>query len=300
MIKLGIVDFDTSHAVEFTKRLNHVDVPEEQWVEGARVVMGWPGESAIAPAEVIRERTEILRKYGVEIVDDPREMIGKVDGVLIEAVDGSVHLERARPFLEAGVPTFVDKPFACSLKDAIEMAELARKRGVPIFSSSSLRYALEVVEVKEKADEFGEVLGAHAWSPAPTHPRNPGLFHYGIHGVETLYALMGPGCESLRCTYTEDAEVVVGRWRDGRIGTMRGTRKGPHAYGFTVWCEKKVHSASINTAYIYRELLKRVVKMFRTGKAPLEIEETLEIVAFIEAALRSAQKGGEEVRLEMV
>jgi len=123
---------------------------------------------------VIRERAEILRKYGVKIADDPREMIGKIDGVLIEAVDGSVHLERARPFLEAGIPTFVDKPFACSLKDAMEMAELARRKDVPIFSSSSLRYALEVVEVREKAEEFGEVLGAHAWSPAPTHPRNPG------------------------------------------------------------------------------------------------------------------------------
>ena len=292
MIKLGIVDFDTSHSVEFTKRLNHIDVPEEQWVEGARVTMGWPGESAIAPAEVIKERTEILRKYGVEIVDDPKEMIGKVDGVLIEAVDGSVHLERARPFLEAGVPMFVDKPFACSLKDAVEMAELARKKDVPIFSSSSLRYALEVVEVEEKADEFGKVLGAHAWSPAPTHPRNPGLFHYGIHGVETLYALMGRGCESLRCIHTDDAEVVVGKWRDGRIGVVRGTRKGPHAYGFTVWCERRVHSASINVAYIYRELLKRIVEMFRTGKPPLDIEETLEIVAFIESALESANRGG--------
>lgn len=297
MIKLGIIDFDTSHSVEFTKILNHVDAPEEQWVEGARVVMGWPGESAIAPAEVIRERAEILRRYGVKVVDDPKGMIGKVDGVLIEAVDGSVHLERARPFLEAGVPMFVDKPFACSLKDALEMAELAEEKGIPLFSSSSLRYALEVVEVKEKAEEFGQVLGAHAWSPAPTHPRNPGLFHYGIHGVETLYALMGGGCERLRCIHAEDAEVVVGRWRDGRLGTVRGTRKGSYAYGFTVWCEKKVHSASINTAYIYRELLKRIVEMFQTGKPPLDIKETLEIVAFIEAALESAKRGGEEMEV---
>lgn len=98
----------------------------------------------------------------------------------------------------------------------------------------------------------------------------------------------------------DDAEVVVGRWRDGRIGTVRGTRRGPHAYGFTVWCEKKVHSASINVAYIYRELLRRIVEMFRTGRPPLDIEETLEIVAFIEAALESAQRGGEEVRLGRV
>jgi len=61
-----------------------------------------------------------------------------------------------------------------------------------------------------------------------------------------------------------------------------------------------VHSASINVAYIYRELFRRIVEMFRTGRPPLDIEETLEIVAFIEAALESAQRGGEEVRLGRV
>ncbi len=297
MLRLGIVDLDSSHSVEFTKRLNHVDIAEEQWVEGAKVVMAWAGPSAITDQKTIEERAKILAGYGVKLVDNPEEMIGKVDGVLIESVDGSVHLERARPFLEAGIPLFVDKPFACSLAEAEEMANLAKRKGIPIFSSSSLRYALEVVEVKERAEEFGSILGAHAWSPAPTHPRNPGLFHYGIHGVETLYALMGRGCEALRCVHTYDAEVVVGRWGDGRIGVVRGTRKGPHAYGFTAWCEREIHSTSINTAYIYRELLKRIIEMFQTERPPLDIEETLEIVAFIESAMKSARHGGEEVKV---
>ena len=122
MIRLGIVDFDSSHSVEFAKRLNHRIAPEEQWVEGAEIVAGCVLPSAIAEQSridgFVRTFTEEL---GLPLVDRPEDLLGKIDGVLIEAVDGSVHLERARPFLEAGLPTFVDKPFACSVADAREM-----------------------------------------------------------------------------------------------------------------------------------------------------------------------------------
>src|SRR5438270_6736312 len=146
MLRLGIVDFDSSHAVEFTKRLNHQSCPEEQFVEGARIVLGCSLPSAITPAETVDRYVRIFRdELGVPVADRPEEMLGKIDGVLIEAVDGSVHLERARPFLQAGVPTFVDKPFATSLAAARELAHLAASHGAPLFSSSSLRYAPEVV-----------------------------------------------------------------------------------------------------------------------------------------------------------
>lgn len=296
MIRLGVVDFDTSHVVAFTQRLNHLDVGENQWVEGAEVVMGCPGTSLMSP-ERIPGFTEQLKSYGVPLVDDPTEMIGQIDGVLIESADGSVHYERAKPFLEAGVPMFIDKPFTCSLEHAKAIAELAEKNNVPVFSSSSLRYAVEVQEIQEKQDQFGEVLGADAYSPGPVHPRNPGLFNYGIHGLETLYALMGPGCISVWAVSTEGVDVVTGAWKDGRIGTVRATRAGAHSYGFTVFCEKKVVPASINAGFIYRELLKRIVRMFETGEPPIDIRETLEIVAFIEAATASAKRDGERVPL---
>jgi virulence factor len=296
MIRLGIVDFDTSHVVAFTQRLNHVEASEEQWVEGAQVAMGCPGTSLMSP-ERITGYTEKLKSYGVPLVDDPTEMIGQIDGVLIESVDGSVHYERAKPFLEAGVPVFIDKPFTCSLEHAKAIAELAEKNNVLVFSSSSLRYAVEVQEIQEKQNELGKVVGADAYSPGSLHPRNPGLFNYGIHGLETLYALMGPGCTSVWAVSTDGVDVVTGAWKDDRMGTLRATRAGAHSYGFTAFCEKKVVPASINAGLIYRELLKRIVRMFETGKPPIDIRETLEIVAFIEAAMVSAKQGGERVPL---
>ena len=212
--------------------------------------------------------------------------------ICIESVDGSVHLERSRPFLEAGVPLYIDKPFACSLTEAKEIVSLAQKKGLPMFSTSSLRYGLEVVELQEQLDETGAVVGVDAFSPASLHPRNPGLYHYGIHGVEVVFALMGKGCREVSCVSTEGVDLVTGRWEDGRVGSMRGTRAGAHSYGFTAFCEKKVIQTSINAGYIYRELLKRMVKMFETGENPVDIQETLELIAFIEAARVSAENGG--------
>jgi len=296
MIKLGIVDFDTSHVVAFTQRLNHIEAGEDQWIEGAKIVMGCPGTSIISP-ERVPGFTEQLKSYGVPLVDEPTEMIGKIDGVLIESVDGSVHYDRAKPFLEAGVPMFIDKPLTCSLEHAKAIAELAEKNNVTVFSSSSLRYGVEVQEVQDKAGEYGKVIGADAYSPGPVHPRNPSLFHYGIHGLETLYALMGTGCRSVQAVSTEGVDVVTGRWDDGRVGTVRATRAGAHSYGFTAFCEKKVVSSAINAGMIYRELLTRIVKMFETGKSPVDIRETLEIIAFIEATMTSTERDGEQVPL---
>lgn len=296
MIRLGIVDFDTSHVVAFTQRLNHLEASEDQWVDGAKIVVGCPGTSLMSP-ERIQGFTEQMESYGVPLVEDPTEMIGQIDGALIESVDGSVHYDRAKPFLEAGIPMFIDKPFACSLEHAKAIAELAEKNNVPVFSASSLRYGVEVQELLEKQDEVGKVVGADAYSPGSVHPRNPGLFNYGIHGLETLYALMGTGCTEVWAVSTEGADVITGAWNDGRIGTLRATREGAHSYGFTAFCEKKVVNTSINAGFIYSELLKQIVKFFETGKSPVDIREMLEIIAFIEATATSVRQNGERTSL---
>jgi virulence factor len=301
MIRVGIVDFDTSHVVEFTRRLHHVGIAEEQWMDGARVVLGCPGASAILAAERVAEYARVVREeLGVPLVERPEEMIGQIDAVLIESVDGSVHAERARPFLAAGIPTFIDKPFTCSLAEARQLARLAKEKNVPLFSSSSLRYAPEVTSLAARQGETGAILGVDIYTPGSTHPRNPGLFHYGVHGVEPLYALMGPGCEAVTAVSVEGADVVTGRWRDGRLGTVRAIRAGRSGFGLTAFCERSIETTTIGTGTIYRELLGRIVAMFQSGRPPVPIEESLEIVAFMEAGLQSAQSGGAPVSLRSI
>ncbi|MEM2885857.1 MAG: Gfo/Idh/MocA family oxidoreductase, partial [Thermoproteota archaeon] len=145
MIRLGIVGLDTSHAGEFTKRFNHVGVEEEQWVDGAKVVAACAGESKIKSMEEIEAEAKIMaERFGVELVNRPEDMLGKIDAVLIESQEGSSHFTYAKPFIMQGMPKLVDKPFACSLAEAKAMSRLAVKKKAPLFSSSSLRYALEI------------------------------------------------------------------------------------------------------------------------------------------------------------
>ena len=248
MLKFGILDFDTSHAVEFTKRLNHRDIDKDQWVDGGRVVIGCPGESKLSP-ERIPGFTEAMKKLEVPLVEKPADLIGKVDVMLIEAVDGSVHYERAKPFLEAGIPCFVDKPFTCSVADARKIVDLAAKKKLPLFSSSSLRFAPELIEYIADG-KHGKVLGAVAWGPASLHERNPGLFTTDPRG-RMLYTL-GP---RLRVDDEhKDVDVVTGHGRTA--ASRRSAARAGKACGRGRVRGEVNAKPSIGAKFIYRELLK--------------------------------------------
>ena len=294
-VRLGIVDCDTSHVVAFTQRLNHVGIAEDQWVDGAQVVAAVPLPSLVSP-ERVGPFAEQLRGYGVQIVERPEALLGSIDAVLIESVDGSVHRERALPFVEAGLPVWIDKPFTCSTDDARALVDAAARRGVPLLSASALRYDLPVQDVQARRDEVGRVLGVDAFTPASVHPRNPGFFHYAVHGEEMVYALMGPGCRRVRCVHQEGVDVAVGEWADGRLATVRGTRQGSYGLGFTAFCEKGAVSQT-SSKYYYRELLTRVVTLFQARTSPVSDEELVEVVAFQEAANASMERGGEAMAL---
>jgi hypothetical protein len=305
MIRLGAIDFDTSHVVEFAKRLLHKDIDKTQWVEGATLVLACPGSSQMSP-ERIPGHKEALVKLGVPLVDKPTDLIGKVDGVLIHSLEGGAHLERARPFLEAGLPCFIDKPFTCSVADARKIAALSKKHKAPVFTSSSLRYAPELVSFLSETAKHGKILGALSYGPAhlfaqkaDAPARNPGLFHYGIHPAEVLYTLMGPGCLRVTCTHEKEVDVVTGHWKDGRVATLRGLRSGAqNEYGFLAFTDKTNQHVKIRTTFIYRELLKQVVRFFQTGKSPVPLEESIELMGFLEAALRSGANHGAGEKVE--
>lgn len=299
MLRLGIVDFDSSHSIEFTRRFNHVGVDADQRVHGARIVLGCPGTSGMSP-ERIPGFTKQIQDCGVELVQRPEEMIGRIDAALVLSLCGAAHLPGARPFLEAGIPAYIDKPFACSLADARDMLQLAERFEVTLYHSSALAFCGEVLDLKTRAAQFGEVLGAISYGPAKRAEGNPGLFHYGVHAVALLFAVLGPGCESVCTTWTDGAEVVTGRWRDGRIGTLRGNRRGHTAYGFTAFCERGVLSEGASTRFAYRNLCGSIVDAFASGQPPVSHEQNLEEVCFVLAALESERRDGAVVALDSI
>lgn len=299
-IKVGIIGTDTSHVTAFTKLLNDKNDPNH--VPGARVVAAFKGGSPDVESSrtrVDKFAAELQEKWGVEMVGSIEELCRKVDAVLLESVDGRPHLNQVRPVLKAGKRVFIDKPFAASFADAREIARLSKETGAPFFSSSSLRYAADVQAIKQ-SDKHGGITGAFTYGPAPTESHHPDLFWYGIHAVEMLYTLMGAGCESVTRTTTDGADAVVGKWRDGRIGTMRGIRAGKQDYGAVAFGMKSTLATPLPMKTDYRPLLVEIVKFFQTGAAPIQPEETLELMAFMEAADLSKARGGAPVMLKEV
>jgi len=294
--KIGIIGLDTSHSTAFTKAINSPDARPE--FAGFRVVAAYPrGSSEIKSSyERIPGYIEEVKKYGVEIVNSIDELISKVDYVLLETNDGRLHLEQVIPVFKAGKRVFIDKPVAASLEHAIAIFNAADYYEVPVFSSSSLRYITGASEVAE--GKIGKVTGAEAFSPCTLEKTHPDLFWYGIHGVETLFTVMGTGCRRVTRISTPDTDVAVGVWSDNRIGTFRGTRSGKGGYGGTAYGENG--NLTLGPYAGYDPLLVKILEFFRTGVEPVKREETLEIFAFMQAADVSKKKGGIPVELEKV
>jgi predicted dehydrogenase len=293
-IRLGIIGTDTSHVPALAKLLN--DPRSDGHVPGARIVAAYKGGSKDLDVSINRVEnfaTEIHTKYGVELVADIPTLLSKVDGVLLTSVDGRVHLEQARQVIAAHKPLFIDKPLATTLEDAREIARLAKEAHVPWFSSSSLRYGSIAAAAK-----FPDTQGATTWGPGPFQPHHYlDLSWYGIHALELLYTIMGPGCQTVTRSSSPGADVVVGLWKDGRIGTVRALRPS-RGYGAVVFRSKEVaESHSSSTTDAERTLTVEIVKFFEAGRPPVPNEETLEIFAFLDAAQRSKEQDGRPVSL---
>jgi predicted dehydrogenase len=298
-IRVGIIGTDTSHVIEFTRIFNDSSDPEH--VPGVRVVAAYKGGSADVESSrtrVDKYAAELRDKWKIEIVDSIPKLCSMVDGVLLESVDGRPHLNQAKPVIAAGKPLFIDKPLAASYQDAKEIARLASQAGVPFFSSSSLRYWAETQRLKNPQN-LGRILGYSVYGPSPTEPHHPDLMWYGIHAVEMLFTLMGTGCESVTRMSSDDQDVVIGKWKGGRLGVMRGFRSGLYAYGITAFTDKAVLKSDPQP-FSYRPLLVEIAKFMRTRVPPVSADETLEIFAFMQAAEISKAEGGAEVPLRRV
>jgi GFO/IDH/MocA oxidoreductase family protein len=300
-VRVGIIGLDTSHSVEFTRILNARGADASGVQVGAaayRVTHAYPyGSRTIASSNSrIPRYVEAVRTRGVAIVDSIAALLDEVDAVLLETNDGRLHLTQALQVFEAGKSVFVDKPLAASLVDVLGIVDAAADEGVPMFSSSPLRFAPATVDIAE--GRIGRVLGADTYSPAKLEPTHPDLFWYGIHGVESLFTVMGTGCRHVRRIYQDGTEVVVGEWMDGRIGTFRGTRTGRDLYGGTAFGEDGV--AHLGGSDGYEPLVRAIVRFFDSGQPPVSAEETVEIYAFMQAAQVSGERGGESVDLAEV
>ncbi|MEK0450843.1 MAG: hypothetical protein RL088_3111 [Verrucomicrobiota bacterium] len=297
-IRIGLVGCDTSHATAFTQILN--DPAAKNHVAGAKVVAAVKASSPDIESSFNRVEgyiKELQEKWGVKIYDSIEAMCADVDAVLIESVDGRPHLAQARPVIAAKKPLFIDKPLAGSLADAREIARLAKESGVPVWTGSAYRWYGSMRTMM--ATDIGEIRGAISYGPAHLEQSHPDFYWYGVHPTEALYTALGKGCESVTRTKTADTDVVVGLWSGGRTGTLVGLRTKSLPNKVTIFGSKGFAEQKSGD-HDYAPLVAEIVKFIQTGKAPVEMEETLEMFAFMSAADESAKRGGAPVKLSEV
>jgi hypothetical protein len=290
-LRAGIIGTDTSHVPQFTKIFNS----HPEWK--IKVVAAFKGGSPDLPTSANRVEgfAKTIQEYGVELVDSIEALLPKVDVVLLESVDGRPHLAQVTPVLKAKKRVFIDKPLAASLEDARKIAELSKQTGTPFFSSSSSRFHPDLARLRKDAGvgKVTQVKATYVLNPIEFHPD---LFYYGIHGVEALYAVMGPGCVSLTRTIAPGADVSTCKWKDGRTGVYHGIPKAdPKLPMITVTGESGTATTSGSGGY--EGLVLAIAEFFHTGRSPVDPRETLEIFEFMTAAQVSKERNSTDVAL---
>jgi len=293
-ISVGIIGLSV-HSADFTEILNAAD-PNAKGYNSKVVAIYHPKGNADVEfsEERLQNFSERIIKRGVSTVNSIAEVIERSDVVMLLTNDGRPHLEQVLPVLKAGKPVYIDKPLAENLENVLKIFHEANHYGVKVFSSSALRYGTQNTSIKE-GEWVGKLMGAQTYGPAPLQKAHVDLFWDGIHGIESLYSVMGTGCQTVSRTSTKGTDMVVGKWPGDKLGYFRGIREGKSGFGGTVFGADGIKS--IGKFEGYQRLVSAIDNFFLTGKLPVDPEETIEIYAFMEAADESKRQGGRSIKI---
>lgn len=287
-MNLGVIGADSSHLPEFAGRIGALHADGQTpcrvtacYTDGAH---DWPNQDDVS---AWRDTSVGL---GVEFVGSMEELLDAVDGVLVLAVSGDRHLGFAAPALERGMPTYIDKPLACTLEDARTIAALAGSGGARCYSASSLRFAGELEALPR--EELGEIVAIDAFGPGELNDGAPGLLHYGVHTIEMVDAIWGPGVARVSAIETPDRHLVDLAYADGRYARLRLDRTGAYEFGASVHGTTGVHQFRVDFGPVYDRLVRGMVGFFEGGAAPAELSSIVENVAVMVAGNRSIEREG--------
>lgn len=293
ILKAGMVGLDTSHCRAFIEGLHDLNNPYHiPGVQVTGVYVGGSEQFSFSRERVKDFSAEIDSRFHIPTYESIPELVQEVDCLFLTSVDGRQHLEQFNQ-MAVGKPVYIDKPFAVSTADASAIIKLAAATGTPVLSSSALRFAEGISEL---AQSRTEILACEAYGPAPILPDYPGYFWYGIHSAEILFLLLGVGCQSVRTITTDKMDVIQGIWQDGRSGLVLGTRFEGYEFGCLVHTSRGARlGIAQNTPPYHACLLREIVRFFQSGQSPVDIRETYQIVAFLEAANQSKAENGAPV-----
>ena len=275
---IGVIGAENSHTVNFGKVFNI-----EKQFPGVELKYVW-GETAEF-AKNASEKGKIP-----EIVKYPEEMLGKIDALIVDHRHPKYHLEAAQPFVEKGIPTFIDKPFCYRLNEGIEFLKIARKYKTPVTSFSTIAHSLRTFNIKEKIPELGEIKDIVCYGPADINSQYGGIFFYGVHLVQPLMYIFGNDVKRVKITKNGSYGSAALVFENGLFVTLVFKSL---SYGWNIFADTKKGVIELKSEIEEPTPSKAnsdIVTMFKTGKEPRTHESILSCVAVLEALEKSVEK----------
>jgi len=276
-IRIGIIGAENSHTVGYGKMFNI-----DKKFPGIEVKYVWGETEAFAKAA--------MEKGGIpEMVKDPKQMLGKIDALIVDHRHAKFHLEAARPFIEARIPTFIDKPFCYRVEEGKKFLALARQAGTPVTSYSGVAHSANTLNIKKQVEALGPINHVVSYGPVDIHSVYGGVFFYGVHLVEPLMYIFGEDIVKARVTRNNDNATADLAFASGMLATLIFLNQ---TYKFEMYAEAKSGIIPLKAAEEEEEPGKAyqdMVAMFRTGKEPRSHESILKGIAVLEALERSVE-----------
>lgn len=288
MLKIGIVGSDNSHAIAYSKLTNIDRIVGDR----AQVVGLWGAEP---------ERTKEVSEKGQIplIVEKPEDLIGKVDAILVVDRHGDLHLPHALPFLEAGIPVYVDKPLTISLGDAVQLFETSRTNNALMTSYSSLRYAAAIDDLASSLEGLGQIHAGHMTGPCDFGSEYGGPFFYATHVLEMALRLLGDEVATVRAVRSGSTVVVTLTWANGPVLTISYLAGAAYHFHVTLFGAKgMVAEEVLGGDATYAAGLKAFLAAVESGQAPLTFEQMLRPIAIVHAIQHSLDRDGVAVEVQ--
>jgi predicted dehydrogenase len=289
MIRIGILGTDNSHSIAFSRLFNVKG--EEHHIPGAKVV-------AIFGPDAARNKEVAEQGEVPTIVKRPTDMLGMIDAAIVDFRHGGLHYKYAEPFIAAGLPTFIDKPFAVSVAHAKKMVDLAKRKRAPITSLSTVRLGPPVDNMKKAMADIGKVRAGIVTGPGSSQSEYAGVFFYGVHAVELMLEVFGSTVHSVRAADYDGSVIATVGYTDGVVVTLNiidGARVPFDAIAFGAKGSARYDQGKGFAGYYYG--MKLFLEMIKTRKPPIPYSDLLLSVRVMDAIQKSMDAGGRELVL---
>jgi predicted dehydrogenase len=274
-IRIGIIGAENTHTVAYGRLFNI-----GKRFPGVEVLYVWGETDAFAKNAMDKGRIPY-------VVKDPKEMMGKIDALIVDHRSGRYHLQAAKPFVEAGIPTFVDKPFCYRASEGKKFLEMARKHGTPVSSYSMFAQSKEIADIKKQVSEIEEINQVVMYGPVDVESKYDGIFYYGIHITQQMLNIFGDDIEKVRISRNGKNANATVAYRNGMIITLIFSH---HHSGWGMWIETETGYHKMKS-YVWDDDPEKgyqdMVEMFRSGKEPRSYQDMLNSVSLLEALERS-------------